>query len=257
VYWTFSNDTGFYADLESDTGISKNKTKIGNYNRGNSCAPSSKPDDSCWADGYDYNVPVINGYSASDVANPKKIVEKGLENAKTLGPQIDGIITTLTFDGWVDSGPDLIDSLSLPIFMIASAIEKMALVETIADEIEEEKRKAFILAFLSAIFLFIPVIGEVIGSIAELADVGAILSMLGAVGNAGMDIYTIVDDPHNAPLAIFDLILTPLAIGDIAKINKAANIRRGMNAEDVAKLGGSVKSRMDTIDKVKGKCVAR
>ncbi|RFU75486.1 glycoside hydrolase family 18 [Trichoderma arundinaceum] len=257
VYWAFSNETGFYADLESDTGIPKNKTKIGNYNRGNPCAPSSEADDSCWASGYDYDVPVIDGYSSSDVANPKDIVQKGLENAQELGPQLDGIITNLKFDGWVDDVHALIDSISLPIFMIASAIEKMALVETIADKIEEEKRKAFILAFLSAIFLIIPIIGEVVGSIAELADVGAILSMLGAAGNAGMDIYTIVDDPHNAPLAIFDLVLSPLALGDIAKINKAANIRRGMKAEDVAKLGDSVKSRMDTVEKVKGKCVAR
>ncbi|KAL7789818.1 hypothetical protein V8C37DRAFT_417733 [Trichoderma ceciliae] len=227
VYWTFSNETGFYADLESDTGIPKNKTKIGDDNRGNACAPSSKPDDSCWASGYDYNVPVLNGYSASDVANPQKHCTEGSRN------------------------------LSLPVFMIASATEKMALVETIVDKIEEEKRKALILEFLTAIFLFIPIIEEVIGSIGELAEVGVILSMLGAVGNAGLDIYTIVDDPHNAPLAIFDLIPSPLALGDIAKINKAANLRRGMRAGDVAKLGDSVKSRMDTVDKVKGECVVR
>ncbi|KAM0256174.1 hypothetical protein ACHAQJ_005153 [Trichoderma viride] len=257
VYWTLVNDIGFYADLESDTGIPKNKTKIGNYNHDNACAPSSKPDDTCWASGYDYNVPMINGYSASDVADPKDIVQKGLEKAKTLGPQFDSIITNLKFDGWINDESNLIDSISLPVLMVASATEKMALVETIADKIEEEKRKALILEFLTAIFLFIPIVGEVIGSVGELADVAAILSMLGAVGNAGLDVYTIVDDPHNAPLAIFDLILSPLALGDIAKVNKAANLRRGMRAEDVAKLGDSVKSRMDTIDKIKGKCVAR
>ncbi|PTB47685.1 glycoside hydrolase family 18 protein [Trichoderma harzianum CBS 226.95] len=257
VYWTFSNETGFYADMESDTGISKNKTEIGNYNRGNPCAPSSKPDDSCWAAGIDYNVPLINGYSASDVANPKEIVKKGLENAETLGPQIDSIITTLKLDGWIGEGSDLIDSLSMPIFMIASATEKMGLVESIADKIEEEKRKAFILEFLTAIFLFIPIVGEIVGSVAELADVAVIMGLIGAAGNAGMDIYTIVDDPHNAPLAIFDLILSPLALGDVAKINKAANIRRGMKGDEVAKLGDGIKSRMDTIEKVKGKCVTR
>ncbi|KAL7945747.1 glycoside hydrolase family 18 protein [Trichoderma barbatum] len=257
VYWTFFNDTGFYADMESDTGIAKNKTKIGNYNRGNPCAPSSKPDDSCWATGIDYNVPLINGYSASDVANPKEIVKKGLENAQTLGPQIDSIIATLKLDGWVGEGSDLIDSLSMPIFMIASATEKMGLVESIADKIEEAKRKAFILEFLSAIFLFIPVVGEIIGSVAELADVAVIMGLIGAVGNAGMDIYTIIDDPHNAPLAIFDLILSPLALADVTKINKAANIRREMKGDDVAKLGDGVKLRMETIEKVKGKCVSR
>ncbi|EHK17714.1 glycoside hydrolase family 18 protein [Trichoderma virens Gv29-8] len=257
VYWTFFNETGFFTDMESDTGIPKNKTKMGDYNRGNPCAPSSKPDDPCWASGIDYNVPLINGYSASDVANPKEIVRKGLENAQTLGPQIDSIIATLKLDGWIGEGSDLIDSLSMPIFMIASATEKMGLVETIADKIEEAKRKAFILEFLSAIFLFIPIVGEIIGSVAELADVVVIMGLIGAAGNAGMDIYTIVDDPHNAPLAIFDLILSPLALADVAKINKAANIRRGMKGDDVAKLGDGVKSRMETVEKVKGKCVSR
>ncbi|KAH6603443.1 glycoside hydrolase family 18 [Trichoderma cornu-damae] len=257
VYWTFSNETGFYADMESDTGIAKNKTKIGDYNRGNPCAPSSKPGDACWASGMDFGVPVIDNYSASDVANPKDIIQKGLENVQVLGPQIEGIITTLKLDGWVDDAPALIDSLSLPILMIASATEKMALVKKIAEKIDEERQKAFILAFLSAIFLFIPIIGEIAGAIGELADVGAILSMIGAAGNAGLDIYTIVDDPKNAPLAIFDLVLSPLALGDISKVKMAAQIRRGMRAEDVAKLGKSVESRMDTIDKVIGKCVAR
>ncbi|KAL6825858.1 hypothetical protein J3E69DRAFT_380961 [Trichoderma sp. SZMC 28015] len=257
VYWTFSNETGFYADMESATGISKNKTKIGNYNRGNTCAPSSKPDDSCWATGIDYNVPLINGYSASDVANPKEIVKKGLENAETLGPQIDSIITTLKLDGWIGEGSDLIDSLSMPIFVIASATEKMGLVESIADKIEEENTKAIILGFLTAIFLFIPIVGEIVGTVAELADVAVIVGLIGAAGNAGMDIYTIVDDPDNALLAIFDLILSPLALEDVVKISRAAEIRRGMTGDEVAKLGDYIKSMMDTIEKVKGKCVTR
>ncbi|KAF3076301.1 hypothetical protein CFAM422_001017 [Trichoderma lentiforme] len=254
VYWTFSNETGFYADMESDTGISKNKTKIGNYNRGNTCVPSSKPDDSCWARGIDYNVPLINGYSASDVANPKEIVKKGLENAKM---QIDSIITTLKLDGWIGEGSDLIDSLSMPIFMIASATEKMGLVESIADKIEEENTKAIILGFLTAILLFIPIVGEIVGTVAELADVAVIVGLIGTAGNAGMDIYTIVDDPDNALLAIFDLILSPLALEDVAKISRAADIRRGMTGHEVAKLGDYIKSMMDTIEKVKGKCVTR
>ena len=257
VWWTLVNDTGFYSDLATNTGIPKDKTKIDNYNRGNGCAPSAKwgDDDPCWYSGYDYNIPVVNGYGSSDVANPKDIVQKGLANAQTIPGQIDDIVSQLRVDAWWGNGADLIDSLSMPIFMLAAATENMAQVEEIADKIDDAKKKAFILAFLSAIFLIIPVIGEVASAVAEIGDIAAITSLIGAVGNSALDIYTIVDDPNNAPLAIFDLILEPLALADIAKLNKAATARRLMTAEDVAKLGDKVSGRMNTIEKVKGKCI--
>ncbi|KAF5972832.1 killer toxin alpha/beta [Fusarium bulbicola] len=196
----------------------------------------------------------INGYSASDVANPKEVVSKGLGKIKGLPTQIDQVLTALQLNGYLGDDMELIDSLSLPILMLASAAENMGTVVQIADKITDEERKAFILAFLSAIFLIVPVIGEVVGSIAELTDIGTVMALLGAAGNSAVDIYTVVDDPKNAPLAIFDLILAPLAITDIATITKVANIRRGMKESDIAKLGDPVKRRTDIIDKVKGVC---
>jgi GH18 family chitinase len=255
VHWTWTNSSGFFAALELDTGIPQSKTKMGDDDFSNDCAPSAGPDDDCWDTGMYYNVPLIDGYAASDVANPKDVVSKGLAKIQGLPGQIDGLVSQLKLDGYLGDDMELVDSLSMPVFMLASATENMATVEQIADKITEEERKAFILAFLSAIFLLIPVIGEVVGSVAELADVVAVTSLLGAAGNAATDIYTIVDDPANAPLAIFDLILSPLALADLAVISKAASVRRGMRDEDVAKLGDKVKLKMDTIEKLKGKCV--
>ncbi|KAH8800173.1 glycoside hydrolase family 18 protein [Xylogone sp. PMI_703] len=254
IYWTLTNSNGFFADLAANTGIGQNKVAFKDVDRGNDCAPSSKQGDSCFNIGYDYNIPVVNGYSQSDVANPKDIVSNGLPKVQQLGPQIDSILTELSADAWFGDGYELLDAISMPIFMIAEATEQMGTVEQVADEIDAEKRKAFILAFVSAILFFVPVIGEVVGSIAELADIGTIISLLGAAGNAAQDIYTIVDDPNNAPLAIFDLVLTPLALADLSAISKAAGFRRGMAAEDVAKLGDRVNTRMGTIKKITGTC---
>ncbi|KAB5582869.1 hypothetical protein GE09DRAFT_1246756, partial [Coniochaeta sp. 2T2.1] len=203
VYRNLVNNTGFYADFETSTGIPKDKTKIGRMDRGNGCAPSAKPDDDCLGIGIDYNIiPVINGYSSSDVAKAKDIVSKCLDNAKSLGPQISSIVSQLRVDGWFDDGGELIDSISMPIFRLGSATENMGQVEDIADEITEERRKAFMFEFLSAIFLVIAVIGEVIGAVTELADVGVIMGLLGAAGNAATDIYTIVDDQERAACLI-------------------------------------------------------
>lgn len=256
VYFTWKNMSGFYADLALDTGIPKDKTKMGDYTFIDSCSPADKkdPDADCHYIGVYYNVPLIDGFSASDVANPKDIVSKSLDKIRDLPASIDQALALLDIEGYPGDPSDLMDSLSLPIFMIASATEAMETVKEVADKIDEAKRKAIILAFLSALFLFIPIIGEIAGSIAEIADITAVTALIGAAGNAAVDIYTIVDDPDNAPLAIFDLILTPLALTDVAAIAKAAEARRGMKAEDVAKLGDKVKVKTDIIDKVKGVC---
>jgi chitinase len=245
-----------YSDLATSTGIPENKTKIGNYDRGNACAPSAGPDDPCWSFDYDYNVPVINGYTAADVANPKDIVAKGLDQAKLLGPQIDGLITLTKLDSYMSDKFELIDTISLPILMLTEAMENMATIEDIADKIDAAKRKAIILAFLGALFLIIPVIGEVASAVTEAANIALILDLVAAVGNSATDIYTFVDDPKNAPLAIFDLVLNTGALLDVAQIAKAATIKRGMSAEEMGKLGDKIASRMESLDKVKGKCYA-
>lgn len=68
---------------------------------------------------------------------------------------------------------------------------------TVADEIDAEKRRALILEFLSAIFLFIPIVGEVTGSISALADIGAVLTMIGVMGNVATDIYGMASSKKN------------------------------------------------------------
>ncbi|KAK3940475.1 killer toxin alpha/beta [Diplogelasinospora grovesii] len=254
IYWTLTDEDGFYGDLLSNTGIPKDKIAFQNVDRGVDCAPSSQPTDQCWASGMDWNMPVASGFSQGDVANPKDIVQQGLSKTQGLGPQIDGIINAMQLDGWYGDAYDLLDSLALPIFMLAEATMNMASIETVADKIDEERRKAIILAFLGAILFIVPVVGEVVGSIAELGDIAAIISALGAAGNAAMDIYTIVDDPANAPLAIFDLVLSPLALADAAVLAKAAAARRSMAAGDIAKLGERVESRMGTVEKITGAC---
>jgi chitinase len=256
VYWTLNPDKSdqFWADLLTNTGIPKNKIVFGNYDRGNDCAPSAKSDDPCWGIGMDYGMATPSGYSPSDVANPKDLVQKALDNSNSLAKQLSSAATNLRLGCYSGDSFELVDSITVPILMIAEAVDNMAQVESVADHIDEEKRKALILAFIGAILFLIPVAGEVIGSLTELADIASILAILGTVGNAAMDVYTIVDDPENAPLAILGLILAPLALADVVQIAKAAKIRRGMSDADVARLGGKVAARMGTIKKVTGLC---
>jgi DNA/RNA-binding domain of Phe-tRNA-synthetase-like protein len=72
-----------------------------------------------------------------------------------------------------------------------------------------------------------------------------------------MDIYTIVDDPANAPLAIFSLVLAPFGLMDIAAVAKAADLKRAMKGEDVVKLGKNLEPAMNIINKCTGMCLRK
>ncbi|KAF7593665.1 hypothetical protein BBP40_011071 [Aspergillus hancockii] len=77
----------------------------------------------------------------------------------------------------------------------------------------------------------------------------------GVSNNTRLDVYIIVDDPHNAPLAIMNQPnIARAALADVAAITKAANLRRGMDDYDIAKLGDEVAGGMRSIKKVTGSC---
>ena len=79
--------------------------------------------------------------------------------------------------------------------------------------------------------------------------------MAGLSRDTAFDIYSIADNPQNAPLAIMGLVFAPAALADFATITKATNIRRCMKDVDIAKLGTKLSSRMNSIKKVIGPCV--
>jgi len=150
-----------------------------------------------------------------------------------------------------DTG-DLVDSLALPVLMVKDAVKQMYDIIEIVDKIEEEKRKNIILAFLSAIFFFLPIAGEIIGTVAALANVGRVIATIGALGDVALEIQSIVEDKNNLPLAIFGIVLSPLALMDAAKIAKAANTRREMTPEQVGKLGERISKPLESIARIKG-----
>lgn len=241
--------------MHSETGIPREKIKfLPAYSRGNACAPSAAADDECWGRGIDYNFPQPNGYGTSDVSNPKDLVQKALDNSVNLQQQLQDALDDVTLYAYYGDATELVDSVSMPVLLIADAVDSMSQVEASADKIDEEKKKAIILAFISAILFLIPVAGEVAGSVAGATDVAAILAVTAVVGDTAFGIYSLVSDPDNPMLGIMSIVLAPLALTNIAKVSEASNLRREMSDADIAKLGGRIGPRMKTLQKVIGAC---
>jgi hypothetical protein len=258
VSWTLAGEKSdaFYAGLLENTGIPKSKIKFGTFARVHNCEPwvHEGNGNKCWDDGYDFNYPMPNGYDSGDVSNPKAVVQKALGSSNNLQQQISSALNQVRFDAYYADEWELIDAVSVPIFVIANAIEYMGQVEEVADKIDEEKKKALILAFIGAILFFIPIAGEVLGSVVEIGDMAAILTLVSAAGDVATGVYSIVDDPTNPLLGIMQIILAPLALANVGQVAKAASIRRGMSDDDILKLGGKLATRMSTIKKVAAAC---
>ncbi|KAK8876695.1 glycoside hydrolase family 18 [Apiospora arundinis] len=147
------------------------------------------------------------------------------------------------------------DAVSLPVLMVVQGVRR----EHGAGGADGGQDgggagKTLILTLVGAILFQVPIADKVLGSVAELADVESIIAVVGAAGNAVFDIYIIIDDLDNTPLAIVNLVLDPLALGDVASVTKAAEIRRGMKPEVVAKLGSRVGQRLDKPKGMTGSC---
>lgn len=200
-----------------------------------------------------YNFPDPDKYSASDISNPKEVFERARKNLTAIGPDLHKLLDQArkqTFLGAVD---EVVDALSLPILMAEASVNSMKQLNDLGHEIEEQRNKKTILFWISSILFFLPIIGEVAGSIAVLANIARLLAFTTDISTAAFDIYTVVDTHGNDPLAIFGLIFAPLAIFDAGRIAVAARIKRGMPDEQVAKLGPDVKGKMDQIDRISGR----
>ncbi|KAH8899349.1 glycoside hydrolase [Thozetella sp. PMI_491] len=245
IYWHQRKDKEeeFYAKLYEDVGIKQEDIALQNNQFFVFCQPSEP--DQCQYRGWDYGIPYPHGFEPKDVLNPKDIVQDAYGNLKDIVRDLPTAVSQLragTYDG---DASDLAEALVLPVYMIEEAVNQIKDISDTVQEWDEEKRKNIILAFITGILFFVPVVGEVAGAIASLATIGRVISILGALGELATDIYGVVDTKGNDPLAIMSLVLAPLAIFDAVQIAKAAKISRGMNKDDIAKLGKNIGDKLD------------
>ncbi|OQD66187.1 hypothetical protein PENPOL_c005G04431 [Penicillium polonicum] len=153
---------------------------------------------------------------------------------------------------------DLIDSISLPILMIISAVQEMSAVEKIADKLSAEEKKLketeIISGFLTAILFMVPIAGEVLRTIEGLADVSLVLSIAGTATDIGTGVADIVKNPNNAALDIINIVFDVGFLTGATKASKAAKIRRKMKEANIAKLGDKVSSGFKIVSKLTGMC---
>lgn len=255
VYWSFKDDKKgpFFADVLTNVGIEDKNIEFKDIER-RQCLPPSTPHAECLQTDHDFGFPVTHDYTEEDVKNPEDVVKNAYKNITGIIPQLDTVIDQAQKKKYSGSLYDMVDVVSFMSQTVTDAVDAMQKIDDTVDKWDEEKRKNFIIAFLTAIFLFIPIIGEIVGTVAEVANVARIAALAGTAGNVALDVYDIVKNPDNAALAIFSLVLEPLGLLDVIKVSKAAARRRLMSPEELKKLHANPDSKIHKIDDIRNSC---
>jgi len=182
ITYKCTNEDGFYKDIAEKYGIEKSwfawsKRRVMIHNSCQYVGADSK------------NCQVISG-NYTQMHNLKIRMENESKNAAL---------------GTVSRG-DVVDAGSLPALMMRFAITSVNKVVETANKIEEQERKSMIANFLMAFMMFIPMVGATADALGSTL-LRTIINVAGELANIGIAIYEVVDDPDNALMTVFGLLL--------------------------------------------------
>ncbi|QMW33048.1 alpha-1,3-glucanase/mutanase [Aspergillus flavus] len=251
IEYKLIDEDGFFKELQSKYGISKDWVEFRTYYRDvPACPPFTGigPPPICTHPHYQYeNFPMAK--DDFTIPNPKDSIKDALPRFQQLQLDLTATWGDLSFFLWDGDDDDAVAALSMPVFMLLQAVDSMATVKQIGEEEkehEEEAKRNLILIILSAVLLILPFAGEVVGAvtgIAWVADAAAIADISASIALAG---YDIVKDPKSAPMELLNILFA--GAGRTAKnFSRAADVRRGIKAGELAKFGSVFKENDEAL----------
>ncbi|XP_014561985.1 glycoside hydrolase family 18 protein [Bipolaris victoriae FI3] len=247
--FSFKDEEGFWNDLGETWGIEKSWVSFGRRRMriSNGCQYAGADVNGCIDDSpdwwYDYPRPSDN----IEIYNPKKVIGDSYDTAKETLDRFKIMRIAGLYDEQMQMA-DLVDAASIPVYSAVEAIEAMEKIVEKANELKKKEREEMILNFIMGILFFIPVAGNAAGSVG-LTAVRSMLRLVGTVGEAGLVVYDLVENPENAFLTIFSYV-AGAGVGR-SGFKNAANARRGMSSKEYQSLG-NVKVKLNMLTSIRG-----
>ncbi|OBT71633.1 hypothetical protein VF21_09708 [Pseudogymnoascus sp. 05NY08] len=243
VYYTLTNSTGFYSELESTYGVIADWVSFGRVQSSAPCIGNNCLE----ADQEQQGIPVAS--SNITVPNPKDIFTQSKPMIANLTNIMLSTEIDLNLGTWYGPLDDVIQVLSSPLFMLMQAVDSMQQVKTIGAARKAEDKKNLILEILGIIFAVLPFVSEGLGFATDLVLVGRIVEVVSGVGNAALSISDIVHDPTSAPMAIMGL-LSGGTMRTESEFSRLASLRRGLQASVITKMGAVFKKNDDDLQSI-------
>jgi chitinase len=180
-----------------------------------------------------------------DVGNPKKLIEASMGNVTALRHSLLSSYLSVGLSFYDDrpndtSATDAVVAYSMPVLQLAEAIDSMKQIKKIGQHAIDAHKKELIMEILTIVFMVIPFVGEALGPlIGSATSMARIALLVGEMGNGGLTVAEIVEDPTSAPFAILGLIAgVGSGTGKLSKgeaLVEASKARGLLKASDLAK----------------------
>ncbi|PSK43627.1 THO complex subunit 3 [Elsinoe australis] len=236
IKYTLKDEDGLYNDLLNSYGVEKSYIKFGDVKKGssgNSCRAGKMNCEPTYRQWLDRPMSADN----YEVTNPKDIVTKALQGAENLKIQLQATSIDIQLGLLRGSFDDALQVMSLPVLLTGQAVESMAQAKEIGEDFAEEEKKNLALTIVSAVFCFVPFVGEAAAAAAGMTTLARLIALVGLTGNAALTIADVMENPRAAPMAILGMLLrrTPggSAVRTLKGLSDLANIRRGLNAPKI------------------------
>ncbi|EHA18268.1 hypothetical protein ASPNIDRAFT_38130 [Aspergillus niger ATCC 1015] len=151
--------------------------------------------------------------------------------ARTQGALTDTITTAkieIALGSWMGTDDDIVQSLSLAVFLLSQAVASMQSVVAVAESYEAAQKKKMINVILMGVLLVVPFMGEFDAVADVFAGLSRIITLIGDAGAGATTVYAIVEDPKMAPLTILETLLLG-GMRDPQEFSTMGAARRGMS----------------------------
>jgi len=173
--------------------------------------------------------------------------------------EFDMMITILRLGGYDDGEPeDAVEVLSLPVSWLKDSIDDMKVVKKLAEKVNEENKKNLILTILEGVLFLIPFVGGVVGGLGRVgAGLARFLTIVERAGTAGVGIYSAVENPEMAPVAILGMVLGSLGTPSGKLYGSMGKAKRGMSSDMKNNMGKNFKEINPKIEAITSKMCKR
>ncbi|KAH6625093.1 hypothetical protein C7974DRAFT_454971 [Boeremia exigua] len=247
--FSFKDERGFWDDLGETWGIEKSWVSFGTRRMqySNGCQYAEDRVNECMDAAPDWWYDYPRASDNIEIYNPKKVIGDSYDTASGTLDRFKTMRIAGLYDEQTQMA-DLVDAASIPSYSAVEAVEAMQKIAGKADELKKQEREEMILNFIMGILFFIPVAGSAAGA-AGLTAVRSMLRLIGTIGEAGMLVHSLIENPENAFMVIF----SSLASAGVGRsgFKNAANARRGMSSKEYESLG-TIKVKLDQITSIRG-----
>jgi hypothetical protein len=201
------------------------------------------------------------GKSDFDVPNPKAVVDEARKNFDTMWTQYEDMYTMLGLGLFEGSPADAVEVLAMPVFLLKDAVEAMKEVKRIGEDEKRRRTKDLILKILEGILFLIPFVGAAIGGLGRTgAMLARMLMAVEGIGSGGLAVWSAVENPDMAPVAILAMVLGGLGAGGNrgALRYRELSIAKGkMTPDQKNNLGASFRLNNPKVETLTGKICPR